>query len=175
MKKCPYCAESISVNSTKCKYCWETINNNHSSVNEEYYSNHSDFFVKLFKSINWSYVWTVIVNLIELLIIIFIYNSLYDGFEIMVISILIIIYLTIRSIASWTALYKQIENLALLWEFKKIRNLLNEKKDEDYETEEEKIIEAKKRLGKQQIKLYINVGFYFIFYIIAIIHLVWEL
>ena len=57
---------------------------------------------------------------------------------------------------------------ALDAEFKRIRRLL---KDEPNEYETEEIQEAKKKVDKAMVKMYINAGFIFIIYLIVLFYL----
>ncbi len=114
------------------------------------------------------YAWTVIANLITLGVVAAIYSSVYDSFEIITVSLLILIYLSIQSL---TMIYgKTTVETAFAYdsEFKRIRKLLKEDVDE-YEDEE--IKDAKKKVGKSMVKMYINAGFIFIIYLIALFNL----
>ncbi len=119
------------------------------------------------------YVWAVIINLITLGVVIAIYSSLYDSFEIISISILILIYLSIQTFAM-TYGNATIENVFLMHaEFERLRKLLrkNDEMEEDEEFEKEEIKEARKKTNKAKVKMYINAGFAFIIYVIAIFNL----
>lgn len=114
------------------------------------------------------YVWTVIINLITIGVVLAIYGKVYESFEIIVVSILILIYLSFQG---FSMIYGQTITAAafgLDTEFKRIRKLL---KDEPNKYEKEEIQEAKKKVDKATIKMYINAAFLFIIYLIALFHL----
>jgi hypothetical protein len=125
------------------------------------------------KQWNWiGYTWAVVVNLITIVVIFSIYEKVTRGFETIAISILILIYLSLRS---FVMLYGKtiIENaFALDAEFKHIRKLL---KDEQSKNEKDEISEAKKNVDKATRKMYINVFFLSIMYLIAIFSLLGSL
>ncbi len=119
------------------------------------------------------YIWTVIVNLITIGVVIAIYSNIYDSFEVIVVSLLILIYLSIQTFATTsgntsisTAFYNHEQ-------FSRIRKLLknSEVVSEDEEYENEEFLEAKKKFDKAKTKMYINIGFAFIIYIIALFNL----
>ena len=114
------------------------------------------------------YTWTIIVNLITIGVVFAIYDNVYASFEVIVVSLLILIYLSFKS---FSMIYGKIitENaFAIDNEFKRIRKLLKEEPDE-YEMEE--IQEAKKKVDKAMVKMYINAGFLFIIYLITLFQL----
>jgi len=47
MKKCPYCAETITDNAVKCKFCWEELDCN-DSEQKETTQEHLNFTIKNF-------------------------------------------------------------------------------------------------------------------------------
>jgi predicted nucleic acid-binding Zn ribbon protein len=115
-----------------------------------------------------SYAWTVVVNLITIGVVLAIYDSVYASFETIVVSLLILIYLSFQSFSMIYGKTTTETVFALDIEFKRIRKLL---KDEPDEYEMEEIQEAKKKVDKGMIKMYINAGFIFIIYLIALVHL----
>jgi len=118
------------------------------------------------------YAWTVIVNIFTVFVVLAVFNSVYADFEKLIISIAVLIYISLTSFTSGFGLVKQIELLAIGEEFKKIRTLLKEEVDEyDEEYEKEQIENSKNNLKKQQVKFYINAGFAFIIYVIALLNL----
>jgi|GEM_PF-1794735 len=118
---------------------------------------------------NWAgYAWTVIINLITIGVVLAIYDSVYASFETIVVSLLILIYLSSQSFSMIYGKTTSATAFALDSEFKRIRRLL---KDEPDEYEMEEIQEAKKKVDKGMIKMYINGGFIFIIYLIALVHL----
>lgn len=119
-----------------------------------------------------SYAWTVIVNIFIVFVVLAIFSSVYGDFETIIISIAVLIYLNLNSFAALWGWQKQQELFALNDEFKKIRALLKEKIDEDDEEyEKEQLENSKNKFKKQQVKFYINIGFAFLIYIIALLNL----
>jgi len=114
------------------------------------------------------YTWTVIVNLITIGVVLAIYGSIYTDFEIIVVSLLILIYLSVQSLSMISGKMTIETTFALDTEFKQIRRLL---KDEPNEYEVEENQEAKKKVDKAMMKMYINAGFLFIIYLIALFHI----
>jgi predicted nucleic acid-binding Zn ribbon protein len=125
-------------------------------------------------SLKWvGYTWTVIVNLVTLGVVVGIYNSIYNSFEIITVSILIIIYLSIQTFAM-TYGNATIESLfSTHAEFERIRKILNKnnENEDDEELEKEELKEAREKVNKAKIKMYINSAFIFILYIIAVWHI----
>lgn len=117
-----------------------------------------------------SYIWTVIVNIFTVFVILAIFNSIYENFEKIIVSIAVLIYIQLVSFASGMGLVKQMELLSTAEEFKKIRQLLKDGSDES-SYEEEEIENSKNILKKHQIKFYINAIFIFIIYLIALFNL----
>ncbi len=119
------------------------------------------------------YILVVLGNLITLGVTLAIYTRLYDDFEIIVVSLLILIYLTIQTFTMAHGIVTVESILTTHTEFNKIRKLL--KKDEnginDEEFEREEIKEVTQKISKAKIKMYINGVFIFIIYIIAIVNL----
>lgn len=115
-----------------------------------------------------SYAWTVVVNLITVGVVFAIYDNVYASFEIIVVSLLILIYLSFQSFSMIYGKTTAETAFALDGEFKRIRKLL---KDEPNEYEAEEIQEAKKKVDKAMVKMYINAGFLFIIYLIALFNL----
>jgi len=114
------------------------------------------------------YIWTFIVNIIAVVIVLSIYGAVYKKFEIIVVSILILIYLSLQSFIMFYG-RTITENIFFLdTEFKRIRKLL---KDEPNKYEKEEIQEAKKKVDKASIKMYINAAFLFVIYLIALFNL----
>lgn len=114
------------------------------------------------------YAWTVIVNLITIGVALAIYSKVYTSFEIIVVSLLILIYLSFQNFAMIYGKTTVETAFALDEEFKRIRRLL---KDELDECKTEEMQEAKKKIDKAMIKMYINAAFLFIIYLIALFHL----
>jgi hypothetical protein len=114
------------------------------------------------------YAWVVIINLITIGVVLAIYDKVYKSFEIIVISILILIYLSFQS---FLMIYSQtitVTAFGLGIEFKRIRRLL---KDEPDKYEKEEIQETKKKVDKAAIKMHINALFLFIIYLITLFYL----
>lgn len=115
-----------------------------------------------------SYAWTGIVNLITIGVVLAIYGKVYENFEIIIVSILILIYLSFQGFSMIYGQTIMATAFGLDTEFKRIRKLL---KDEPNRDEKEEIQEAKKKVNKATIKMYINAAFLFIIYLIALFHL----
>lgn len=115
-----------------------------------------------------SYAWTFIANLITVGVILAIYDNVYESFEKIAVSILILIYLSLQSFSMTFGKTITETFFALDTEFKRIRKLL---KNEPSKYEMEEIEKVKKQVRKATIKMYINAGFLFIIYMIAIFHI----
>ena len=114
------------------------------------------------------YTWTVIVNLVTLGVAIAIYSNIYDSFEIITVSLLLLIYLGVQSFSMVYGKTTVETAFAYDAEFKRLRKLLKDEPDE-YEEEETQL--AKKKVSKAMVKMYINAGFLLIIYLIALWHL----
>ena len=115
-----------------------------------------------------SYLWTVLVNLITLGVVVAIYDAILSSFEIIVVSLLILIYLSVQS---FTMSYGKITvetAFGLDEEFKRIRKLL---KNEPTRDEIDGLKETKKKVGKEMVKTYINAAFIVIIYLITLVNL----
>lgn len=119
------------------------------------------------------YAWTVIVNLITIGVVLGIYSNLYQSFEVIVVSLLILIYLSIQAFAMTYGSATIDTTFSTIFEFQRIRKLVQKNQiDEDEEkNEREEMQEARKKADKAKIKMYINAGFAFIIYIIALFHI----
>jgi len=123
------------------------------------------------KKVYWhwlDYAWAVIVNLITIGVIVSIYSVVTESFEIIVISFLILIYLSIQSFSMIYGKTATETAFALDAEFKRIRKLL---KDEPNKSETEGMSEAKKKVDRAMVKMLINAIFLSIIYLIALFHL----
>lgn len=122
---------------------------------------------------SFGYIWTVIVNIITVFVVVSIYDSLYDDFEIIVVSLLILIYLSIQTFIMTYGNILIKNAFSLNSEFNRIRKLIQNNEDYEYEEnlEKEDIEEAHKKTNKAEIKMYINAGFAFIIYLIALYNL----
>lgn len=114
------------------------------------------------------YAWNVIINLISVFVVLAIYNKVYEDFETIVVSLLVLIYLSIQGFLIAYSKTTTDVAFALDTEFKQIRKLLNNEPDE-YEKED--LQEAKKKVGKANVKMYINAAFLSIIYLIALVYL----
>lgn len=116
------------------------------------------------------YIWAVIVNLITIGVVLGIYSNLYQSFEVIVVSLLILIYLSIQTFAMTYGNATIETAFSMNFEFQRIRKLVqkNQIDEDEEEDEKEEIQEARKKVDKAKIKMYINAGFAFIIYIIAL-------
>ena len=116
------------------------------------------------------YAWTVIVNFITIGVVLGIYSNLYQSFEVIVVSLLILIYLSIQTFAMTYGNATIDTAFSMNFEFQRIRKLVqkNQIDEDEDENEREEIQEARKKVDKAKIKMYINAGFAFIIYIIAL-------
>jgi uncharacterized membrane protein len=114
------------------------------------------------------YIWTIIVNLVTIGIAFGIYSQVSGNFEVIVISVLILIYLSIQGffISYGNTNVNQI--LYLNSEFQRIRKLL---KDTPNKTEMDEMQEAKKKVEKEKVKMLINTIALFILFLIAVCYL----
>lgn len=120
---------------------------------------------------NWiSYSWTALINLITLGVVIGIFSSLYESFEIIVVSLLVLIYLSLQTFAMSFGQIQINNTFLFAQQFRRVRQLIQKDNLNSYEedAEKEETKEAKDKADKLTIKMYINAGFAFIFYIIAL-------
>lgn len=119
-----------------------------------------------------SYTWTVVANLLALIVTIAIFDSTYSSFEIIVFSLLILIYINLLSFGWIYGQAKVKEVLMVHEEFKRIRKLLKENINEDDEDfEQEDLKNAKEKARQNEIKFYINSVFMIIIYGIVLVSL----
>ncbi len=118
---------------------------------------------------NWfSYLWAVVVNIFTTGVVFAIYSNVFASFEVIVVSLLILIYLSVQS---FLMIYGNITTrtaFGLNSEFLRIRKLLKDV-PEEYEIEETQ--EVEKKAMKATVKMYINGVFLFIIYLIALFNL----
>lgn len=150
---CHKCGKEITDDDKFCNDCGTTIYANKED------KNYWQWF---------TYAWTVIINLITIGVVLAIYDNVYASFEIIVVSLLILIYLSFQSFSMVYGKAATETVFAIHGEFKRIRKLLKDDPDE-YEVEE--IQETKKKADKAMIKMYINTAFLFIIYLIALFQL----
>ena len=122
------------------------------------------------------YIWTVVTNLIALLIVFAIFDAVYGSFETIILSLLVLIYISLVSLAGGFGQTKMREILVTNQEFKRLRRLLKEEQSEDEVLDENEDVEnAKAQMKKVQAKFYINSGFNLFIFTIAIINLLGSL
>lgn len=118
------------------------------------------------------YIWTVLLNLVTLAIIIGIYDNIYEAGSLIIVSILILVYLSINigfaSIA-WMHVEKSLIDYNRFKEIKKSFDIHINAEDTEYEKEE--LEKVQKQLMRNKVKYYINAVFNFLFYIIAVANL----
>ncbi len=152
---CPNCGKIIDPNDKFCSYCGYVFGEKKKTNSKKWFG----------------YVWTVIVNLITIGVVLGIYSNLYDDFEIIVVSLLILIYLSIQTFAMSSGSIAVGTAFSNYDEFARIRKLIQKNVGEDEDSEKEEYDEAKKKLSKAKIKMYINASFAFIIYVIALLNL----
>jgi len=119
--------------------------------------------------IEWfGYAWTVLLNLITTAVVVAIYRRVNNGFETIIVSLLVLIYFSIAANFMLWGQARVDAALGLDFEFKRIRKLLNNEPTED-ETEE--FEESKMMMERVKIKRYINAGFLLINGAIVIVNL----
>jgi hypothetical protein len=114
------------------------------------------------------YIWDIIRNIIVILIVLAIYNSIYDSTEIIIVSILILIYLSIVGTGAQlgqsqikTSILNTTHLIEILKEMGKTK-----------ESEEEEIENAEFLLEKIQYKFILNSVFNFIIFVIVFFNLI---
>lgn len=89
---------------------------------------------------------------------------------------LVLIYISIVSLGAGLGQIKMQETLGMYEHFKRLRKLLNESQSEyALEAEAEELKDATEKMKKAQIKFFINAGFNFIIFVIAILNLLGSL
>jgi len=116
------------------------------------------------------YTWTIIVNLITLGFAIAIFDSASSSSETIILSLLVLIYLSIQTGFIVWGHDTQQTNLALDYEFKRIRKIITEEPDEAEAIK--KLEEAQKKFNKKFGQTFINIIFLGIIYLIAIGNLI---
>lgn len=154
---CHKCGKEITEGDKFCNSCGTVVD-----VNEK--KNYWEYL---------GYTWTVIVNLITISVVLGIYSNLYQSFEVIVVSLLILIYLSIQTFVMTYGNATIDTVFSMNFEFQRLRKLVqkNQINQDEEENEREEIQEARKKVDKAKIKMYINAGFAFIIYIIALFHI----
>jgi hypothetical protein len=121
----------------------------------------------------WNYIWTFIINLIVLIVCASIYSNIYDDFEIITTSILILIYLSINNFAMIWGVITTETFLTNHNEFSNLRKLITVNISDTHKEpdDQDELGRIKAKLHKTKVKMYINSVFAFIIYIIAIVNL----
>ena len=137
-------------------------------LNEDTTNTEKDVVTEKKNPLRWArYLWAVIVNLVTIGVVLAIYDNVHGSFEIIVISILILIYLSVQSFSMIYGPTITTTALGLDTELKRIRKLLKDKPNKD----EEEIQGVKNEVDRAVIKIRINAGFFFIIYLIALFNL----
>ena len=118
------------------------------------------------------YVWDVIRNIIVLLIVLAIYDRIYESASVIVTSVLIFIYLNTISVGAQLAQSLAETNLRIYAHSDEILKKLGKEKDEDADEEFEK---AGFMMEKIRYKFFLNSFFSFVIFIIALSKLLGEL
>ena len=122
------------------------------------------------------YTWTILCNIFILFIVFAIFDSIYETFEIIMVSISIFIYLNLNAFTGLWAQQKAMEYHNFTLEFIKIRILLEanmdkiDKDDLEYQMKDEKKI-LQKKLETQKVKFNINMGFALLIQIYSLFNL----
>ena len=112
-----------------------------------------------------SYIWLVVKDLIALGIIIGVFSFASNYFEVVIFSLLVLIYLSIEGFFS-TYGYKTMQtNLALSNELLQIKKLLKYEENEGEKDKREKVVEI---YNKLETHVYIHSFFLLIFFLIAL-------
>ena len=154
---CHKCGKEITVGYKFCNNCWTFVGMSGKKNHWKYLS----------------YIWTVIDNLITIGVVLGIYSNPYQSFEIIVVSLLILIYLSIQTFAMTYGNATIDTAFSMNFEFQRIRKLVqkNEIDKDEEENEKEKIQEARKKVDNSKVKMYINACFASIIYIIVLFHI----
>lgn len=152
---CTKCGSELELGARYCDSCWLAIEAKN-----------------YWQDVNWikvlSYLWVILKNVISVVIVISIYDSIYDSFQIIAVSLLLIIYCDVRG---FLMIYGITNSKFIIWlseEFKRVRVLLNDNSN-DYE--EEEISKLRMNNEKNMPKFYINVGSLLLILLIAIVNL----
>ncbi len=152
---CTKCGSKLEPGARYCDSCWLAIEAKN-----------------YWQDVNWmkvlGYLWVIAINVIAVLIVIAIYDGIYDSFETIVVSLLIIIYCDLRA---FSMNYGVLNSRFVFWlndELKKIRVLLKEKPNDYEEAEMEKL---RINTEKNMTKVFINGGSILLIFLIAIVNL----
>lgn len=116
------------------------------------------------------YIWDIIRNLIVIVIILTVYSVVYDPANVIIISILILIYLSVVSIGAQLSQSLARTNLRVhTYSTEILQNL--DKSREENESEKEEFLKAGFIIEKIQYKFILNSIFNFIIFLIAIFNL----
>jgi hypothetical protein len=114
----------------------------------------------------------VLVNLAALFVVFAIYDAIYGSFETIAVSMLVLIYVSIVALGAGLGQIKMQDTLFIHENFKRLRKLLNENQSEyELEAEAEDLKGATEKMKTAQVKFFINAGFNFIIFVIAILNL----
>jgi hypothetical protein len=115
-----------------------------------------------------SYSWAVVVNLFTVAVAIAIYGRVAPGFQTIIASLLVLIYLSIQSFSVFYSSTNIDSARGLDEEFKRIRKLLHDEPDAE---EIETFKDLEKLLTKAKVKTCINVAGQIIIYAITLFNL----
>ena len=116
------------------------------------------------------YIWTVVINLIAVAVALAIFSNLYSKFEIIVIALLGLIYISIQGFVMMYGKTTAELVFGLDGEFRRIRSMLrSDINDGEIEKKElEEVEAAKKKVSHAAVKMYINIFFMVVVYIIIL-------
>ena len=114
--------------------------------------------------------WAVIVGVVEVVLVYSIAQAGNDRFESLVLGSLIVIYVTIKSMAAGLGYIKITESVPEVEYRLRVLRLL---KDSEFQADDfkEEISRASEQVAKQKFKLYIDMGVNFVIYIIGLLAL----
>ena len=123
-------------------------------------------------------IWTVAINLIAVGVALAIFNSLSGKFEIIIVSICVLIYINLQALAMRVAMNAGTQAFYIAEEFRIIKSRLPKRKtledeilgeiDDEEEIRSEEIDQSREKFEKAKTKMAINDGFLLLVYIIVI-------
>lgn len=116
------------------------------------------------------YIWTIIAGLVQIIIAISLFGGYYSDFEIVVIALLVLVYMSVVSFSSGSGIVRVNQLAFINDQFIKIRKAITPRITTS-ENEEEEREELLKMIRTAEAKFYIGTVANSIVYIIAVYHL----